>query len=378
MKNNSFARNWLRKMHLWIGLGTGLFVLILSLTGAILIYAKDIQTLINPQYWAVAQSSSPLPVSTLLEKVEASSGHAVTLLSTEPQHHDRAWQLRLENGEYASVDPYTGKILLTYAFEDHLYGFTMSVHRWLLYRDADNSTSLRNWVSVVALLFIFEVLFGFYLWVKPKKRLKRLKINTRAKPKILFYQLHTVLGVFLFLPLLLIAFSGIAFNWKAPTAAVVSALSPGQIDTRPTVAEFTPGEQLALDRSIKNGLETLPQATLFRIYMPRSPGEALRLRVQMPGETHAYSWIWMNPYTAQVLQTFDASAASPATQVWNFKYKFHIGGFAGPIVEALWLIVALSPIFFVISGLYFWQHRQKNRRRQPSRIRKNAIDNHSL
>ncbi|WP_232365096.1 PepSY-associated TM helix domain-containing protein [Salinimonas marina] len=365
-------------MHLWIGLITALFVLILSVTGAMLIYAKDIQTIINPQYWTVAEQSSRLPISTLLENVEATSGQTVTVVSTEPEYRDRAWQLRLDNGEYVSVDPYTGEILLTYAFEEHLYGFTMSVHRWLLYRDTDNRTSLRNWVSVVALLFIFEVLFGFYLWVKPKKRLKRLKINTRAKTKILLYQLHTVLGVFLFLPLLLIAFSGIAFNWKAPTAAVVSALSPGQIEARPPVAEFTPGQQLAINRAIENGLRALPQATLFRIYMPASPGEALKLRVQMPGETHAYSWIWMNPFTAQVLQTFDASAASAATQVWNFKYKFHIGGFAGPIVEALWLIMALSPCFFVISGIYFWQHRRKSKPVPKFRAPKNAIDNHSL
>ena len=364
MKNNSFAKNWLRKMHLWIALSTGVFVVILSITGAILIYAKDIQALINPHYWTVAEQPSTLPIADLLKKVETAAGQTATTVSTEPEHPDWAWQLRLKNGEYASVNPYTAGILLTYAFDDHLYGFTMSLHRWLLYRDADNNTTLRNWVSLVALLFIVEVLIGFYLWIKPKKRLKRLKINTRAKPKILLYQLHTVVGVFLFLPLLLIAFAGIGFNWKTPTAVIVNVLSPGQIESRPTVSEFTPGVSLNIDKAVANGLQALPQATLFRIYLPDSPSDALKLRVQMPGESHAYSWVWVNPYSGNVLQTYDASIASTATQVWNFKYKFHIGGFAGPVVEALWLIIALSPCFFVISGVYFWLKRKNGKKTQ--------------
>ncbi|WP_287243310.1 PepSY-associated TM helix domain-containing protein, partial [Pseudoalteromonas sp.] len=44
-------------------------------------------------------------------------------------------------------------------------------------------------------------------------------------------------------------------------------------------------------------------------------------------------------------------------QTWNFKYKFHIGDFAGPIVQLLWLLFALSPLFFTISGVYFWYKR---------------------
>ncbi|MDU0355935.1 PepSY-associated TM helix domain-containing protein [Paraglaciecola aquimarina] len=97
--------------------------------------------------------------------------------------------------------------------------------------------------------------------------------------------------------------------------------------------------------------------------MAKEPTEPMALRMQMPGESHAYSWVWINPYTAEVLQVYDASRASIATQVWNFKYKFHIGDFAGPIVQIFWLLLALTPLFFLLSGIYLWYCRHKTTKR---------------
>jgi uncharacterized iron-regulated membrane protein len=80
----------------------------------------------------------------------------------------------------------------------------------------------------------------------------------------------------------------------------------------------------------------------------------------MPNETHAYSWSWTNPYTGKLLSSFDASDTSVATQVWNFKYKFHIGEFIGWPVKVLWLLISLMPCLFILSGLYIWWQRKSS------------------
>lgn len=103
--------------------------------------------------------------------------------------------------------------------------FTLALHRWLLFETAFGEKPLKNVVSVCALLLIINVLVGFYLWVKPKNRLKRLAIKPKAKFKVLMYQLHTVLGVYVLLPLLLIAFTGITFNWKSATKTLVETVA---------------------------------------------------------------------------------------------------------------------------------------------------------
>lgn len=87
----------------------------------------------------------------------------------------------------------------------------MSWHRWFLYENDDNVRPMQLWVSIASLVFIFELMIGFTLWVKPKHRLKRLKVRWRAKNKIRFMQLHATIGVIFCIPLILIAFSGISF-----------------------------------------------------------------------------------------------------------------------------------------------------------------------
>ncbi|MGB2709438.1 MAG: PepSY-associated TM helix domain-containing protein, partial [Pseudoalteromonas nigrifaciens] len=45
----------------------------------------------------------------------------------------------------------------------------------------------------------------------------------------------------------------------------------------------------------------------------------------------------------------------------NFKYAFHIGNFAGPVVQFLWLLITLSLSFFIVTGVYFWLKRRNRK-----------------
>ncbi len=329
----------------------------MSVSGAVLIYAKDIQLAFNPQLWRAQSTEFTIDSETLRTRVKEQTGLDVNLVSMEKNPH-WAWQAQLSDGSYASIDPSTAEVLYQYDYYSTLYGFTLGLHRWLLWRDDKGKMPLRNIVSTMALGFILVMLVGFYMWVKPKHRLKRLKINKRAKAKVINRQVHHVLGVYATLPLLLIAFSGIAFNWKAPTQAVVNALMPGEVESRPRIDDLEAAGQWQLQQAIEVGLTVFPDAHLQRIYFPKGEHKPLALRLQQPSESHAYSWVWVNPYSAEIINFYDGANANAATQVWNFKYKFHIGDFAGPIVQFMWLLLCLLPVFFVISGIVMWRGRQ--------------------
>jgi uncharacterized iron-regulated membrane protein len=74
----------------------------------------------------------------------------------------------------------------------------------------------------------------------------------------------------------------------------------------------------------------------------------MALRLIMPSEIRAYSLSWIFLCSGDSLANFDASPASLATQVWNFKYKLHIGKFITWPVKILWLFLSLLPSSFVI------------------------------
>jgi len=69
-------------------------------------------------------------------------------------------------------------------------------------------------------------------------------------------------------------------------------------------------------------------------------------------------------YSGEILKTYDAQNASIASQVWHFKYKFHIGDFIGLPIRILWLFFSLLPLFFVITGAYIWYFKKKIKIRQ--------------
>lgn len=363
---------WFRRLHLVLALLSGLFLVSLSISGGLLLYAKDIQAWINPQYWLVEDKPNPLkkaylPLSELVERIENKTQQKVLIIE-EASQINHSWQARLVNKKYLNINPYTGEILLEHRFYDTFYGFVMSWHRWLLYTDEQGKTPMKVWMSIASLILIIEIVFGVYLWLKPKHRLKRLKVRWRAKNRVLLHQLHGTLGVLFALPLILIAFTGMTFQWQAQTKAIVQWLTLGQVEQLTFKGKVSDSKNnYQLDKAYMNAKSALADGSVYRIYLPKTDQQPLALRMKMPQESHGYSWSWANPYSGEVLSTFNAGKASWTTQVWNFRYKFHIGEFIGWPVKVLWLLISASPVFFVFTGIYLWLKRVKVRQHQQVR-----------
>ena len=362
-------KQWFRRIHLMLAILMVFFLMNLSISGALLIFGKEIQNNIQSEHWQVSPQVNFLPLSQLISIAETSRGHSVKRIQLAPEK-DKAWQFQFNSGEQLSINPFNGDILHRYLEEDSFYGFVMAWHRWLLLRDDSNEKPLKILISITSLLLIIEMIIGLSLWLKPKKRLKRLKINIKAKPRVMYYQLHTVVGVFAFIPLLLIALSGMAFNWQSQIKWGLETLvaQPVEQILHPVVASS--GQNMQLDLAFNHGIESMGQGELYRIYLPVDD-QVLKLRVKMPDEFFAYSWVWINPYTGQVIETYDASTANLATRIWNFKYTFHIGDFFGTGFKFFWLFVALLPAAFSITGL--WLFFKRSWRNKPLQTRNKRL-----
>jgi len=354
---------WLRRTHLVLALVSGLFIVNLSISGSLLIFAKEIQAFINPNFWLVTPDEAqqqPLALSKLIQHIALVSDAPIKVIE-QAEDRQRIWLVSLANNDYLNINPYSGEIVLKHQFYDTFYGFVMSWHRWLLYQTTTKERPFKILISIASLILIIEMMIGGYLWLKPKKALKRLKIKWRSKTKILLYQLHTTLGVFAFIPLILIAFTGMTFHWQSATKQIVEWLSFSKVESHNFQHESLDKQQdYSLDKAYQSAQLALPEGKVYRVYLPQSTEQPLALRIKMPNESHANSWSWADPNSGNALGSFDASKTSIATKVWNFKYKFHIGDFIAWPVKVLWLFLSLLPCFFVISGVYLWLKRQQN------------------
>ena len=59
-----------RRIHLYLGLAAGLVILSCCLTGAILVFEKDLQMALNKKRYYVEAQSNQLSIDQLLKKVQ--------------------------------------------------------------------------------------------------------------------------------------------------------------------------------------------------------------------------------------------------------------------------------------------------------------------
>ena len=343
------------------------FVLLsICISGALLSFAKEAEQLLLSERWQVTAKPASLlesdGLSALVSRLnqQLPTDNPAKLILREQNPH-LAWQAILKDGQYSNFNPYDGEVLAIYQFEDSPYGFLMAWHRWLLY-STEHEKPLRPIISCAALVLIVQLLLGLWMWLRPKNRLRRLRINFSAKPYAVLYQLHSVLGVLFILPLILIAFSGMSFYWEKSTSAIVEGITQ-QTRQKPnhpkasTVDEHAKHSQM--NSAFQSAHKALPQGELHRIYLPFNSTDPLKLRMKMPGQSHPYSWAWADANSGEALDHYDASQANLATQVWNFRYRFHIGDFYGVPLRIFWVVIALAPVFFLIGGLYLFYRRYR-------------------
>lgn len=223
-------------LHRWLGIITGLVVFVVSITGATFVFEEELFALFNPKLCVVKaeHGKEPLPFSLLYERAQNALGKhkPITTIRIPPESNkDRSYifdareQMDKENlGDHlfinqqimywdrVFIDPYTGAYLGKIDMETNFFWIARQIHQFLYLRSDVGSII----VGTSTLIFIFISITGLILWW-PKNRkiaLKRLKIDPKAKWKRLNYDLHQVLGFYVFLFTMLIAVTGLVWSFK--------------------------------------------------------------------------------------------------------------------------------------------------------------------
>lgn len=351
---------WLRRIHLALFLVSGIPLLVLSVTGALLVYGPELQEALEPEIWTVEPRGAPLPVRTLLARVEAQRPDLriwSVALATEPE---QAWRMWLAGGQGAiNVNPYDGRVLAHYQPSRNAQGIVTALHRRWLVDDKAASPWARHAVSGVALVLMLQVLIGVGLWLTPPRRLARLKVDFGKRPRLVVVRLHQVSGVVTALLLLAVAFTGIAMYWHAPARAVIESATGSVVEEQPKlVADAGLAPIGDLDAAVAVGQAAFPEARLRHLRVPSRPGDVAVLHLEEPW-IGPPSRVWVGDDPPRILALRDGAELSAATWIWQMRYPIHVGEFAGPVVRALWVAVALMPAAFVLSGLWLYGNRRR-------------------
>ena len=223
-------RVWLRRalfqVHLWTGLGLGLYLVVLSVTGSALVYRTDLDQFFRTPRPAFVPNGTRVPT----EQIRANAQRLypdweVVQVGTRISRRDPTIQVELTRGEETKqrlFNPYTGEDLGDATTQGEWFMLWMvRLHDELLF---DRPGKYVN--GYLSAVFTVTVLTGLVIWWPGVTRWKRsLGVKVSSGWRRFNWDLHSALGFWLFLFALMWGVSGFYLGVPEPFTDLVDRMS---------------------------------------------------------------------------------------------------------------------------------------------------------
>jgi uncharacterized iron-regulated membrane protein len=208
------TRRLLARVHLWIALGLGLYVVVLSVSGSAIVFRREFNAWLVPR--TVATEGERLTGERLTAAVRTTYPGDVVVEVREPQRVERPVFVALErDGERMDrlFDPYAVRDLgETFPPLLRAVEWLVDLHDNLL---AGQTGRLINGIGGV--LFAVLIVTGAWLWWPGTRHVARgLKIGKPQASRRFIWQLHSVLGIVSFALMFVWAITAIYFAFPEP------------------------------------------------------------------------------------------------------------------------------------------------------------------
>ena len=221
-----FLRRALFQIHLWSGVAVGLYIAVISLTGAILVYRNELYTAFAPRPRLVDNAGTALPLPGLEQAVRRTFPDATIVVVEPGPTPNHAADVTLERaGERTRrlVHPSSGADLgPTLPLGYRVSAWMLDLHDNLL--GGPNGRRV-NGIGALALLVLCGT--GLIVWWPGTSRWRRsVFVDVRANWKRLNWSLHSVLGLWFFAFLLMWSLTGIYLSVPEQVSALLDYIEP--------------------------------------------------------------------------------------------------------------------------------------------------------
>lgn len=213
-------RKWLFWMHLSAGAVAGLVIFMMSVTGAILTYERQIQVWEDKGYYYSEPDgeSTALPVDEVLAAANSLDGFEATSLQISSDAAAPV-MVRMGRSQTQFLNPYTADVYPPHADTySKFFSWVRTLHRWFTVT-GDGRATARDITGASNLLFLFLLLSGMYLWLPKVIGWATLKIRIWFNPlnnngAARDFNWHHVFSFWAAIPLLVIIPTASVFNYS--------------------------------------------------------------------------------------------------------------------------------------------------------------------
>lgn len=374
-------RKAFRKIHLWLSVPLGLIIAIICFTGALLVFEEQVTQLANRHlYYVENPGSQPLPVGTLVEKVESlpTKGASITGVTIYPQP-DRSYQVNLSapKGAAVYIDPYTGEVL-GQSQRTPFFRTVFMLHRWLL--DSQPADGGIFWgkriTGISTLVFVVILLSGVVIWwPRSRKGLKNgIQIALRKGKARFWHDLHAAGGIYVLLLVLVMALTGLTWSFDWYKNAFYTLFG---VETTAPAKSSAPKGQAAPGPQPGTTAEAATPATPFacwqQVYDQLAAENPDRLKIEITDGTASVSnnrygnirgtdRYTFDPQSGQITGASLYKDTGNSGKIRGWIYSVHTGAWGGNLTRILWFLAALLGATLPLTGYYLWIKRLYRKR----------------
>jgi uncharacterized iron-regulated membrane protein len=357
-------RRWSFYIHFYAGLIAGILFSVVGITGSVLVFVPELRVLEVPGHAEVRPAGERLPLETLFQVVKKSRPNDFIESFSSASERDsfelapnKAFNFRSYSPTreriQTFIDPYTGTIICQYNYK----------HRWLqkiydLHENLLGGLTGKKINAWFAMLLLIVSIAGLLLWWRGKKYWRLgLEYRIQASWKRQMWDIHNLGGFFFFLPLLILAVTGIYYSYESQFATAAGVLTHSPTSIRTPRSSVPGAKWRPIDDILRSSDQAAPDCKPTIFYLPKSSDASFYVRVRCPYDPHAVglTYIYVDPPTARTTLVDRFYQEPSGMRIVRLMTPIHYGDVGGLFTRILWIVIGLTPgILFVTSILMWW------------------------
>lgn len=366
-------RTVFQKLHLWLGMISGPIVCIVAMTGAIYAFQEEIQDATQEFRFVDSVKGRKLPPSKLIEIGEkANPGknlHAVMTYKGNRTSKLIYYSFADEYYDFVYIHPVSGKVLKVYDVRNSFFGWILEGHFYLWLPPQIGKPI----VASACLVFLFILLSGLVLWWPKNKaaRKQKIKIKRNVRWRRRNYDLHSVLGFYMFFFGFVFAFTGLIWGFQWFRNATYKIASGGESYQTYSEPESKPADNLlhSIDLVWHKMKTDNPKAAWVEVHFPHDDKHAIAANANPDIGTY-----WKTEYRYFDQKTImdlnvkhqwgKTKNASFADNLMRMNYDIHVGSIFGLVGKSFMFLASMIIASLPITGFLIWYGRRKKNRKK--------------
>jgi uncharacterized iron-regulated membrane protein len=376
----------LYKIHLWLGIISGIILFVVCLSGALLVFRSEITAFFEHDQYSVSHpDKSPLNMDDLIAQVEQSMNGKVLRVGID-NRSDKACRMtvKIDNSkntegkqvfrnEICYVDHYTGEVLAKHVSPlTEFFRIVTVIHRRLFLPRLYG----RIIVGSATLIFVIVALSGLCLWLPANFYNKKSWTNSFLirfrKGKYQFIKdIHKTLGFYALIPMLVMALTGLTWSFRWYNNGIRTIFHAQRVQYPPIKSppKYLNAKRLPFEFFAKKTDELIEQKGYRTFSIPEQNDNPIVVREAWRGTLKLESWerIHFDQYTGEVLRFERFKDLPVGAKFGTLFYQLHTGSILGLPTKIIYFIACLIATTLPITGVLIWWRKLRNLRRTKNK-----------